>query len=115
MKINSVKYGVLVKEKRQILRTRPMCWLAIGFLLIISVFLLGRSYKDILPFLEPGEVVLEGTIKNKQYKESSYGDYWQVTLGNVRVLSNPYSTQGTEDIVDKNKTINQIKKMEGKF
>ena len=115
MKINSVKYGVLVKEKRQILRTRPMCWLAIGFLLIISVFLLGRSYKDILPFWESGEVVLEGTIENKQYKESAYGAYWQVTLENVSVLSNSHSTQETEDNVGKNKPINHIKKKEGKY
>ena len=115
MKINSAKYGVLVKKKRQILRTRPMCWLAIGFLLIIAVFLLGRSYEDMLPFWEPGEVVLEGKIENKQYKESAYGAYWQVTLENVSVLSNSHSTQETEDIVGKNKPINHIKKMEGKY
>ena len=79
MNINPYKFGLTV-------RTRPMCWLAIGFLLTISVFLLGRSYEDVLPFLETGEVILEGTIENKQYKASAYGDYWQIILKNVKAL-----------------------------
>ena len=63
-----------------------MCWLAIGFLLIICMLLLGRSYEDIIYSEGLKEAVLEGRITDKQYKESSYGGYWQVTLKNVKVL-----------------------------
>ena len=66
---------------------RPMCWLAIGFLLIICIFLMGRSYKEVLYQENIGSVYLEGKIADKQYKESAYGAYWQVTLKNVKVLA----------------------------
>ena len=62
-----------------------MCWLAIGFLLIISMFLAGRSYKEVLFQENIGQVYLEGEIVDKQYKESSYGGYWQITLKKVKV------------------------------
>ena len=75
-----------------LLRKRPMCWMAIGFLLIISIFLAGRSYKKILNKEDLGQVYLEGKIVDKQYKESSYGGYWQVTLKKVKV-----SVQGEEE------------------
>ena len=65
-----------------------MCWMAVGFLLIIAAFVLGRSYKEILVLEDLGEVVLEGEITDKQYKESSYEAYWQITLKNVQVLRN---------------------------
>lgn len=68
-----------------IFRKRPMCWMAIGFLLIICMFLLGRSYQDALYQGDSGEVLLEGQVVDKQYKESVYGGYWQVTLKDVKV------------------------------
>ena len=74
-----------VKKELKILRKRPMCWLAIGFLLIICVFLVGRSYKEILYQENIGNVYLEGRIADKQYKESGYGAYWQITLKKVKV------------------------------
>ena len=64
-------------------RKRPMCWLAIGFLLIICCLMLGRSAKEImseqsdsedvknyLDVVEQNEtVILEGNIVSKEYKE----------------------------------------------
>lgn len=82
-------------------RKRPMCWLAIGFLLIICMFFLGRSYQDILYSEDLGEVVLEGTVTNKQYKESVYGGYWQVTLTGVKVL--------------RENNVEKIESLEGKY
>ena len=77
-----------IKEEWKNLRKRPMCWLAIGFLLIICIFLLGRSYKEVLYQENIGSVYLEGRVVDKQYKESAYGNYWQVTLKQVKVLRN---------------------------
>ncbi|MBR3601672.1 MAG: DNA internalization-related competence protein ComEC/Rec2 [Lachnospiraceae bacterium] len=74
-----------VKKELKILRKRPMCWLAIGFLLIICIFLVGRSYKEVLYQENVGNVYLEGYIADKQYKESGYGAYWQITLKKVKV------------------------------
>ena len=62
-----------------------MCWLAIGFLLIICIFLVGRSYKKVLYQDNIGNVYLEGKIADKQYKESVYGAYWLITLKKVNV------------------------------
>ena len=74
-----------MRQKTQMLRKRPMCWMAIGFLLIVSMFLVGRSYQEILNQEDLGNVYLEGKIVDKQYKESSYGGYWQITLKKVKV------------------------------
>ena len=97
-----------------------MCWLAIGFILIITVLILGRSYKEILIQDEIGEVFLEGKIVNKQYKESSYGAYWQVTLKNVRVLQKSKINMITEkerqeEGLKKKKEDACIEKLEGKY
>ena len=86
------------KIKRIIdVRKRPMCWLAIGFLLIICVLLLGRSNTDVLNLkdeksnaisyrlYEKEQVMVEGIITSKEYKESIYGGYWQVVLKKVVV------------------------------
>ena len=74
-----------------------MCWLAIGFLLIICVLLLGRSTTDVLNLkdeksnaisyrlYEKEQVMVEGIITSKEYKESIYGGYWQVVLKKVVV------------------------------
>ena len=75
-----------VKKEWKILGKRPMCWLAVGFLLIICIFLMGRSYKEIPKPENDGSVYLEGRVADKQYKESGYGGYWQVTLKGVKVL-----------------------------
>ena len=85
MRKQSKRYSFVFGQNIQILRKRPMCWLAIGFLLIISMFLVGRSYKEVLNKEDLGQVYLEGKIVDKQYKESSYGGYWQITLKNVKV------------------------------
>ena len=77
--------GLFWENKIKILRKRPMCWGAIGFLLIIFTFLLGRSYREVLYQDETGKIILEGKITDKQYKESSYGGYWQITLKSVSV------------------------------
>ena len=69
-------------------RKRPMCWLAIGFLLMICALTLGRSKNEILFInrnLEEEWILLEGNIVSKEYKESAYGGYWQVVLKNVEV------------------------------
>lgn len=50
------------------------------------MFGLGRSYQDVLCSEDLGEVFLEGIVAGKQYKESSYGGYLQVTLKKVKVL-----------------------------
>lgn len=98
-------------------RKRPMCWLAIGFLLIICFLLLGRSYKDVLYSEDLGEVLLEGTITDKQYKESAYGGYWQVTLKNVKVLREDIedwvSVQGgkSDSLMERQK----VESLEGKY
>ena len=82
----------------KLFRKRPMCWIAIGFLLFVSVLVLGRSYSNetirIKEYRE-GEnygllqendtVLLEGIIVSKEYKESSYGGYWKVVLKQVRL------------------------------
>ncbi len=77
----------LRKQELLSLRKRPMCWLAIGFLLIISMFLVGRSYKEVLYQGNEVQVYLEGKITDKEFKDSIYGGYWQVTLKGVKVLS----------------------------
>ena len=97
MKINPDFNGLFGKKEIQILRKRPMCWAAIGFLLIISVFLWGRSYEDVLYQNENEKVFLEGKITEKQYKESSYGGYWQITLKNVRVWKEPLNRMETPE------------------
>ena len=66
-----------------------MCWLAIGFLLIICILTLGRS-KENIPLqnigLEENEWIrLEGSIVSKEYKDSAYGGYWQIVLEKVKV------------------------------
>ena len=77
-----------------------MCWLAIGFLLIICTLLQGRSSTDVLnlkneksdkgfyALQEKESVMLEGIITSKEYKESTYGGYWQIVLKKVVVRRN---------------------------
>ena len=99
------------KSERKRLRKRPMCFLAIGFLLILCMFGLGRSYQNVLYSEDLGEVFLEGIVTEKQYKESAYGGYWQVTLKKVRVLRENRSEElektgreesvGAEDVREK--------------
>ena len=106
MKINPNFNGLFGKKEIQILRKRPMCWAAIGFLLIIFIFLWGRSYDDVLYQNGNERVLLEGKITEKQYKESSYGGYWQITLKNVRVCKESKSEvriemQRSEDVFGK--------------
>lgn len=81
-----------------------MCWIAIGFLLIICVLTLGRSAAEVITTTGTGQssagkagnqgnileelsqnekVVLEGVITSKEYKESIYGGYWQIVLKQV--------------------------------
>ena len=54
-----------IKEELKMLGKRPMCWLAIGFLLLICIFLMGRSYQEILYQEENGYLYLEGKIADK--------------------------------------------------
>lgn len=84
-------FGFLYPNREQllILKTRPMCWLAIGFLVIISSFLLGRSYRE-PAFESDRQVLLEGRIVQKEYKESDYGGYWQLTLKQVKTFQGEY-------------------------
>lgn len=77
------------REQLLILKTRPMCWLAIGFLVIISSFLLGRSYRE-PAFESEQQVLLEGRIVQKEYKDSGYGGYWQLTLKQVNIFQGEY-------------------------
>lgn len=101
MKIKRFFMSYADMEKWQSVRKRPMCWLAIGFLLIISVLLMGRSYQEVLYSQDLKEVLLEGKVVDKQYKQSRYSGYWQVTLKRVKVLRNE----------DKRR----IEKLEGKY
>jgi len=105
------------------LRKRPMCWLAIGFLLIICIFLVGRSYKEVLYQENIGSVYLEGRIVDKQYKESVYGSYWQVTLKQVKVVEEEDGIESLEgkylcqisDSTDLNLKIGQLILLSGKY
>ena len=103
------------RKELLIFRKRPMCWMAIGFLLIISVFLLGRSYKEALYSEDLGEVFLEGTITNKQYKESVYGGCWQVTLKNVKVLRKGEEEGSPLVLQRENSNRRNIESLEGKY
>lgn len=105
---------MLWEEKIKILRKRPMCWLAIGFLLIIFVFLFGRSYEEVLYQNEIEKTFLEGKIADKQYRESSYGGYWQITLKNVRVLRGDVPALLAEKQKSKEDDTG-IEKVEGKY
>lgn len=97
-----------------------MCWGAIGFLLIIFTFLLGRSYREVLYQDETGKIILEGKITDKQYKESSYGGYWQITLKSVSVYrqqeSESWSVEQREKrgVTPEEKDLS-IEKPEGKY
>ena len=104
-----------------------MCWLAIGFLLIIFVFLWGRSYKEALYQNDLGQVFVEGTVTDKQYKESVYGDYWVVTLKKVQivrekrkfeqetVLKDIEITVHKDNFLKDVETVSEIEALEGKY
>ncbi len=104
---------ILCVRNMQILRKRPMCWLAIGFLLTICIFLLGRSYQDVLYSEDLGEVILEGEIADKQYKDSGYGGYWQITLKKVKVLREADSQSAA--LVVQSENAKSIDNLEGKY
>ena len=93
-----------------------MCWLAIGFLLIICIFLMGRSYQEILYQEENGYLYLEGKIADKQYKDSDYGAYWQITLKRVRVFKEELNKDSTGNTTysqkQKKKQKNQLKNLQ---
>ena len=107
------RYSDLFSYKKilQILGKRPMCRLAIGFLLIICLLCTERSYQDILYSKDLGEVVLEGTVINKQYKEAVYGGYWQVTLKKVKVLQE----NNVEELFSEISNTEKIESLEGKY
>ena len=88
-------------RKTKILRKRPMCWLAIGFLLILLVFLLGRGYNNTWKWGIENDVLLEGEIVSKEYKENSYGGFWQLTLKHVRVQVKEERNRNTYSIPGK--------------
>ena len=97
-----------------------MCWGAIGFLLIIFTFLLGRSYREVLYQNETGKIILEGKIADKQYKESSYGGYWQITLKSVSVYRQQESESWSVEQREKRGGLPEekdlsIEKLEGKY
>ena len=98
------------KEYTKFLRKRPMCWLAIGFLLILCMLGLGRSYQEVLYSENLGEVFLEGIVTGKQYKESSYGGYLQVTLKKVKVLRESNATE-----LSVSEREDKINSLEGKY
>ena len=116
MKKISKHYQIVMRQKTQMLRKRPMCWMAIGFLLIVSMFLVGRSYQEILNREDLGNVYLEGKIVDKQYKESSYGGYWQITLKKVKV-SEAGKNRKTESVaVTSEQSVDtKVQKLEGKY
>ena len=97
-----------------------MCWGAIGFLLIIFTFLLGRSCREVLYQDETGKNILEGKITDKQYKESSYGGYWQITLKSVSVYRQQESEAWSVEEREKRGGLPEEKdvsteKLEGKY
>ncbi len=117
------------------IRKRPMCWLAIGFLLIICVLMLGRSAEDVVISKELNssekhlnqrsglessgqneKVNLEGIITSKEYKESAYGGYWQIVLKQVKAEIMLQEQQFLEmDGSDENIVSNKIISLEGKY
>lgn len=115
-------------------RKRPMCWIAIGFLLIICILTLGRS-KDNIPLEniaieENDRILLEGSIVSKEYKDTTYGGYWQIILKKVKITwemqekqhlksheedikqENPYREQEEADI---NGVRREVRSIEGKY
>ena len=109
-----------IKEELKMLGKRPMCWLAIGFLLLICIFLMGRSYREVLYQEEDGYLYLEGKIADKQYKDSDYGAYWQITLKRVRVFKEELNKDSTGNTTysQKQKKKQQegaIESLEGKY
>ena len=109
-----------IKEELKMLGKRPMCWLAIGFLLIICIFLMGRSYHEVLYQEEDGYLYLEGKIADKQYKDSDYGAYWQITLKRVRVLKEDVNKDSTGNTTysqkqKKKQQMGAIESLEGKY
>jgi len=115
-------WGSLNKMKR------PLCVIAMVFLFVLSFLFLGRSYREFGDDFGKQEVFLEGTVVNKQYKSTTYGEYWQITLKNVILRSeneikiakkgveevktwkNDVKIAGTED----NRS-NKIHTLEGKY
>lgn len=112
------------------IRKRPMCWLAIGFLLIICGLTLGRSKNDILlknGYLEERDWILfEGNIVSKEYKESVYGGYWQIVLKNVKVNEKQATDVDSKMKIFRRKSENNksggqdleesvVRKLEGKY
>ena len=75
-----------INEELKSLRKRPMCWLAIGFLLIICIFFVGRSYRDILYQEDIGTVYLEGKIIDKDDKPQGVGADLSHYVGQERQL-----------------------------
>ena len=100
-----------------------MCWMAIGFLLIITFFVQGRSYQEENNFLHADEknvnsqerIFLEGIVSKKEYKESVYGDYLQVVLKDV-VVKTMIDGKANDGVEPKEYQPGKtIKKMEGRY
>lgn len=95
-------------------RKRPMCHLAIGFLLILCLVLQGRSYKKEFYCPENKEILLEGKITNKEYRQSFYGNYWQITLKNV-VLYVSEKENSSELLTENVEKFPKVQRAEGKY
>ncbi len=95
----------------RIFRKRPMCYLAIGFLLILCLGLGERSSKLKVDVQEGREVCLEGTVSDKEYRDLQYGSYLLLTLKNVRM----YTEEDTEAsfLVEAEKVTEEV--LEGKY
>lgn len=94
------KVGVPVSAESLQLK-RPLCWIALAFVFLLSSIFMGRSYEELVSFSEEQKCCLEGKIVSKSYKEAAYGGYWQIVLKNVNILveeKERTSDLGTEDL-----------------
>lgn len=79
---------------------RPVCWLALLFLLLLTSMIRQRGWQANRLELENTGVILEGRVAEKSRKENSYGEYWEITIKDVKQAEEEkYSSLGGSYLV----------------
>ena len=87
-----------------------------AFILIPGSLFWGRSYEEISHLSQNQQVLIEGQIVKKEYKDSTYGGYWQLVLKDVRmaVWKEKMKNSGQETREEKTES-EDILELKGKY
>ena len=91
---------------------RPLCWLAV---ILSAIIFLNFQQKPVSVFQNQEQVQLRGIIAEKQYQETSYGSYLQITLKQVKQAMNLNHKDKMTEYIENDSSQTSYQKLKGKY